>query len=99
MFSKKSVELSIPSVTAPLCLHGPGTEGLQCKTESDPILHHIVMGEWAGTFMGLFSKTMLYFLLSIGSLFIKDQAELLTEKNNHVGKDVNRRLDMYIQYV
>lgn len=31
---------------------------------------------------------MLCFLLSNGSLFIKDQAEILTEKN-HVGKDVN----------
>lgn len=38
-------------------------------------------------FMGLFSETMLCFLLSNDSLFIKDQAELLTEKN-HVGKDV-----------
>lgn len=43
--------------------------------------------DWAGMFMGLFPKKLLCFLLSSGSLFIKDQAELLTEKN-HVGKDV-----------
>lgn len=88
MFSKKSVKLNNPSMTAPLCLHGPGTEHLQCKTESDPVLHHTMIGEWAGIFMGLFSKTVLYFVLSIGSLSIKDQAELLTEKNDNVGKDV-----------
>lgn len=88
MSSKKSVKLNNPSLTAPLCLHGPATEDLQCKAESDPVLHHTVIGEWAGTFVGLFSKTMLYFLLSIGSLFIKDQAELLSEKNNNVGKEV-----------
>lgn len=69
-------------MTAPLCLHGPDTEDLQCKTESDPHITPGVMGDWAGTFMSLFSKTMLCFLLSNGSLFIKDQAELLTEKKS-----------------
>jgi len=43
-----------------------------------------MMGDWAVMFMVSFSKTMLCFLLSNGSLFIKAQAELLTEKKNHV---------------
>lgn len=75
-------------MTAPQCLHDPGVKLILTSyyTRSNGGL------AWKrhkkGTFIGLFSKTMLCFLLSNGSLFIKDQAEILTEKN-HVGKDVN----------
>lgn len=94
--------LILPSGTTPLCFHSPGIEDLQCKTESDPILHQ----EWWGIGLAhswvcflkwccVFRFLIVLFLSKIRQSYQPKK----TQNPNMLERMLNQRLYMYIQYV